>query len=637
MIGHFPPPYPDELLYSIIARLAARSRFRSTKTLAQAVLGAATATAVADLPNRLSILANHIPGVMNMNDDALIDRHTLWPYFAAFQSVERRAASRREMKVDGHPYLRLGLMARRCLRTEWLKFCPLCLVSDRRSYREAYWHRTHQIPAIRSCHLHNVQLCISSVRTHCARNRHRYVCADSLPDCASSGIQLADEVDASLSSDAAWLLANPNVSLRRDLLYAMYVATLVSRGYANFKGAIRVRKLRVDFTQYFSTARLDTIMCSVLDKNDPRECWLERLLRNPVDGHYTLHHLLLIRFLNMKLSDLAQPFRTTHPFGTSPWPCLNHAASHFGAPTISNCNVSVRNNGHGLCGVFSCPDCGMVYERNGPDRGAADRIRRDHIPTYGPVWDEMLLCGWHDVTIPLRGLSRLLGVDPLTVRRQARRLGLPPTRPGSRGALPLRPVVGVCHGPIKDSKARKTMWLQLRKQLPGASTTELRRSAPAVYAFLRRYYSDWLNKYQPYRNSKICGRNRVDWSARDANLTARIGSAARRLLLVSPPVRLTRTAILREAGVVWVCGRKTELLPRTIAALSKLAEDRIGFAIRRIQLAAATAKSHGESMSTWVLIRKAGIRTDLVTIKPVQEAIKLGLASMNISTCIGGR
>lgn len=633
MIGHFPPPYPDELLYSIIARLAARSGFRSTKTLAQTVLGAATATAVADLPNRLSILANHIPGVMNMNGDALIDRHTLWPYFAAFQSVERRAASREEMKGNGHPYLQFGLMARRCLRTEWLKFCPLCLALDRRDYREAYWHRSHQIPAIRSCHLHNTWLCNSNVPTHCARNRHQYLCADALPEYDVSTFHPAGELERSLSADAAWLLANPEVPLTGDSLYKRYTAALVASGYANFKGSVRVRKLRSDFTQRFSEQWLNTIKCMVPDERDSRESWLERLLRNPFADHYTLHHLLLIQFLDLRLSDLALEPQTAHPFGCSPWPCLNDAAQHCGDATIFCCKVSVRNNGHGLHGVFACPDCGMIYERNGPDRAEADRIRRDHIPEYGHVWDSMLLSLWHDPGVSLRGLSRHLGVDPLTVRRQARRLDLTPTRPGHRGALPLRQAVAMCKGPVGDLNTYKTAWLRLRRRLPGASITDLRKVAPAVYAFLRRHSREWLNEHRPPRRRNKPAQRRVDWFERDANIAMQLDSAAERLLLVVPPIRLTKTAILREAGVAWACGRKRELLPTAHAKLSGLVEDRIGFAIRRIDATRTAVQNCGVRIPRWRLIRLAGLRPDLAATRYIREALDEAMTSMNQTTC----
>ncbi len=637
MIGYFPPPYPDELLYSIIARLAARSGFRSTKALAQAVLGAETATAVADLPNRVSLLANRLPGVMNMNDDALIDRHTLWPYFAAFQSVERRAASREEMKRNGHPYLQLGLMARRCLRTEWLKFCPLCLALDRRDYREAYWHRSHQIPAIRSCHLHNTWLCNSNVPTHCARNRHQYLCADALPEYDASTVHPAGELERSLSADAAWLLANPeDVPLTGDSLYKRYTAALVASGYANFKGSVRVRKLRRDFMQYFSAHWLNTIKCMVPGERDSQESWLERLLRNPSDAHYTLHHLLLIRFLKLRLSDLALEPQTAHPFGCSPWPCLNNAAQHCGDETIFFCKVSVRNNGRGLRGVFTCPECGMIYERNGPDRAVADRMRRDHLPQYGQVWDSMLLSLWNDPTVSLRGLSRHLGVDPLTARRQAQRLGLPPIRPGHRGALPLCQALLVCRSPIGNPRTYKTAWLQLRRRLPGASITNLRKDAPAVYAFLRRHNREWLDQHRPLQRRGNPIQNRVNWFERDAYIVKQLDSAAERLLLVAPPIRLTKTAILREAGLAWACGRKSELLPATHAKLSRLAEDRISFAIRRIDATRTAVQNRGVRIPRWMLIRLAGVRPDLAATRYVREALDLAMTSMSGSTCQWG-
>ena len=111
MIGHFPDPYPGELLYSVLARFGNRFDFPTTKQVGESAFGKTTATAVVDFPAALLSLTSAVPAFMNIDVDRLIDRNTVWPFFAAFQSFDRRQATRAAMKKGGHPYLKFGLMA----------------------------------------------------------------------------------------------------------------------------------------------------------------------------------------------------------------------------------------------------------------------------------------------------------------------------------------------------------------------------------------------------------------------------------------------------------------------------------------------------------------------------------------------
>ncbi len=53
MIGFFPDPYPDELLYSAFARFGDRSNYRNVATVAKELFGSSTGVAVIFFPNPL--------------------------------------------------------------------------------------------------------------------------------------------------------------------------------------------------------------------------------------------------------------------------------------------------------------------------------------------------------------------------------------------------------------------------------------------------------------------------------------------------------------------------------------------------------------------------------------------------------
>jgi hypothetical protein len=113
MIGHLPPPYDDELFYNVIARLFERVGYRDSRGLGFDLFDSSSATAVADLPHRLSVFGRMLPDEFGLTPEVFIEKHTLWPYWAAFLIPERRVETKAEMIEIGHPYLSLGLMATR--------------------------------------------------------------------------------------------------------------------------------------------------------------------------------------------------------------------------------------------------------------------------------------------------------------------------------------------------------------------------------------------------------------------------------------------------------------------------------------------------------------------------------------------
>ena len=61
MIGHFPHPHPDELLYSVIARMRERFPGLNYRDLGVDLFASSSATAISDFPHRLSTLVRMLP------------------------------------------------------------------------------------------------------------------------------------------------------------------------------------------------------------------------------------------------------------------------------------------------------------------------------------------------------------------------------------------------------------------------------------------------------------------------------------------------------------------------------------------------------------------------------------------------
>src|SRR5687768_8335749 len=83
MLGQFPTPYPDELLYSICARFEERVAYPNKKSVLVELFGERTAVAVMDLPSHVGVLERAIPNRV-ISAHQLINNHTLLPYYAPF-------------------------------------------------------------------------------------------------------------------------------------------------------------------------------------------------------------------------------------------------------------------------------------------------------------------------------------------------------------------------------------------------------------------------------------------------------------------------------------------------------------------------------------------------------------------------
>ena len=87
---NFPVPYPDELIYSLVARAGIHLGLTSPKQLLDEVFANRHVIATVDLPNHLAPLVQLLPESMGLDVACLAYRHTLFPLYAPFTTEERR-------------------------------------------------------------------------------------------------------------------------------------------------------------------------------------------------------------------------------------------------------------------------------------------------------------------------------------------------------------------------------------------------------------------------------------------------------------------------------------------------------------------------------------------------------------------
>ena len=157
MIAFFPDAYPDELLYSQLARYYKRSGY------------VRYAYAVSDLYKNdttvfpsFEFVNQYTPDAMswivkNKPWEQVIADHTMYPAYIRFlPKLRRQEALKGLITCEGNWR---NLM---CMPTtgekRYMRYCPVCALEDREKYGETFWHREHQIQRIRVCPKHRCYL-----------------------------------------------------------------------------------------------------------------------------------------------------------------------------------------------------------------------------------------------------------------------------------------------------------------------------------------------------------------------------------------------------------------------------------------------------------------------------------------------
>ena len=173
--GCFPAPIQGELLYGVLARHRLLSGARTAADHATELFGRRAAIASFDLPCRLDALAARLPATSGLDGAGLLS-HTLYPFYAAFQTLETRVAVEHDLRASdaSNAHHRLGVAAFRVRAGQALRFCPACLDSQWADLGMATWLVAHQLPGILVCHVHGEWLRDSLV-TRTTAGRHGYV------------------------------------------------------------------------------------------------------------------------------------------------------------------------------------------------------------------------------------------------------------------------------------------------------------------------------------------------------------------------------------------------------------------------------------------------------------------------------
>ncbi|HWO75985.1 MAG TPA: TnsD family Tn7-like transposition protein [Bacillus sp. (in: firmicutes)] len=601
MLAFFPTLFPDELLYSGIARYHLMSGSFAQKQSVYNLFDNKLVCSTADLPTHLKYLCRNLNNLYTA--EQLIKNHTLYTYYSKFLTKEK-AKHIFLLMNEGSPYgavhILLGLVSSSVKLPRYLRYCKECITEDTVRYNEPYWHRSHQLPGVYFCPIHKSELIHTNIL--CSTRDHKFKFVPLIqvkknqskkrfvsPNWRDLLIKIAEYSSQMLKNDG-----NDYTDI-----FKIYRTYLNKRGYITVRGRVRFKHLISDFCNFFSIDLLALLNCNIEHKNN--DTWFHKIVRGENTGSHPLRHVLLHIFLGLKLNQ--QQFgQLDLPFGQGPWPCLNKAAGHFMKNIISAVYITRDSKSGSPVGTFKC-SCGFEYSRKGPDNSMEDRYRIGRIKSFGPVWMKKLN-QYNQQDLSLREKGRLLGVDPLTVKKYTNH--------------PLQKYQSIDEqNHQKEKNGRRERYLVSKKEAEdiNISKRELNRED---YIWVYKHDRKWLEQNKPKSKRVLKKSVIVDWQERDKVVLNGVNKALKILLNENKPKRITISELSRnmEENIGRFLHRCLNKLPNTREYLKLIVETTEQYQIRRLEWAANELKKESFKIHGWRLLKKAGLN------RPLKERVE---------------
>lgn len=591
MLAFFPSIHKDELLYSALSRYHNRSGNLNNKDSAFDLFGKRKAYIIPDLPTDLEILFSRVKHFTNSSINDWINHQTLYNYYLNFNSKEIKKSVRNKMlnsNGNNSMHYSTGQMAGVVKEPMYFRYCPKCLVEDLNIHGETYWRTYHQLSSVYTCLEHFVLLEESSVLMrqgnssffypnveNCSMNKHE-------DDISNIDIELLHHFTLE-----SYKLNCKDYEFEKINLLEIYHYLLRRGGYVKSSGTIDQKRLEEDFIKKYKVDFL-RLMQSIPSGVDG-SCWLRAISRKHRKAFHPVRHLLLIHFLGESVDTIKlYTNKVYYPFGEGPYLCLNPAAKHYHKPVIKNLKVTWCNDTKRPVGTFYCT-CGFVFSRRGPDVTLDDKYKIGRIKTFGDTWLKKLDYLIEKEKLSYRKISKILKVDTNTVIKYSK------NRNSKLDIITQN-----------NNSDLKQQWLELMRQYPTLSKTELRKKSPSLYMRIYKNDKEWLKDNSPIIKRSVATNKRVDWGERDLQLLCEVKRVVEDLSTREKPIRVTVSSIGKAINQKSLLEKKADKLPLTIAYIDTVKESVQDFQKRRIKWAVKELKN--EEIDVWKIMRKAGIR-----------------------------
>lgn len=543
-MNFFPTPYPDEILYSTLARYCMRSGNIKEIHNFEDLFGTRNCIAVMELSTQLDALIENMPVGTKYTAEYFIYKHTLFPFLAAFIPKERAEKIIGTMRngEGAVSYMRIGLISNSINLNKYFRFCPECFKEDIERFGEPYWHRSHQVTGVFVCLKHKIPL-YNSTELIRAGNRQRFISAS----CKNCIVEKEISYSNYLMKKMLWMAGDVEILLNNQFGFKktewfrnQFRVKLIEKGYARMNNYIHQKKLKQDFVDFYGHEYLALVQSPVSVNSGG---WLSDMVRNNDRTTYSIRYLLLARFLEIPVADLFN--------------------------TKLGSNDEDENN----------------------------------IDAYQELWDQRLI----ELTqsgLSIREISDILKSSTKTIRKAIDRLGVEEFWKFNGGGKYL-------HSKFTDTEEfrmkrerLREKWLELHAQYPDKSSSQIRKNNDGVYAWLKRYDSEWME--ENYRRIKTVV-NTVDWDKRDVELLPKVKEVIKEMK-EGKPERITWSTIGGKLGISGWLSKRKEKLPLTKAYIDSELESLEEFHIRKIKWGIEELERQGKEITLWNIAETACVK-----------------------------
>lgn len=309
MMHYFPKPYPDELLYSIIARYCIQSGNTNVIYSSEDIFGRENRNLAIspELPGNIDLLVSNLPESTKLTSDLFIYNSTLFPYIAAFLPEDRAREVYNIMRAGQTSviYNKSGLVSGSIKSSRMFRFCPKCIEEDTRKYGEAYWHRSHQVTGVFMCPIHKEPIYDSDI-PYRGNYRMNYIAA-SKDVCT---VELPINYRAETTEKLILIAEDIHEILNRPFKYQplmkkkfLYMESLIEKKIANMISMVHQKRLRKELIDFWGTDVLEMVQSPI---EEDKECqWLNILTWEQENISLPIRHILLMRFLGIRIDDFS--------------------------------------------------------------------------------------------------------------------------------------------------------------------------------------------------------------------------------------------------------------------------------------------------------------------------------------------